>query len=260
MNRDQLRQFAVVFTTILTLVMNGLATGLPLNNITTGEISDMWVNYFTPAGYVFAIWGVIYTGLIAFTIYHSLPSQRENNRLRSLSWLFVFTNLLNSAWIVAWQYLYVKTSWVIMLVFLATILVLYARIGTGIKPTSRKEYWLINVPFSIYTAWITVATIANTTVFFQSLGWETTPTTMAPIWSAFVIVVGAVITGYVVYTRRDVAYAGVVIWAYVGIVVKYTGTTLVVGTAGAMVAVVAVVLIAGLIRTPPPARLQGSAA
>ncbi len=169
MNRDQLRQFAVVFTTILTLVMNGLATGLPLNNITTGEISDMWVNYFTPAGYVFAIWGVIYTGLIAFTIYHSLPSQRENNRLRSLSWLFVVTNLLNSAWIVAWQYLYVKTSWVIMLVFLATILVLYARIGTGIKPTSRKEYWLINVPFSIYTAWITVATIANTTVFFLSL-------------------------------------------------------------------------------------------
>lgn len=260
MNRDQGRQFAVIVTTLLTLVMNGLATGLPLNNITTGEISDMWVNYFTPAGYVFAIWGVIYTGLIAFTIYHSLPSQKENPRLRSIGWLFVVSNLFNSAWIVAWQYLYVNISWVIMLGLLATLLTLYVRIGTGIKPTSRREMWLINIPFSIYTAWITVATIANTTVLFQNLGWETTPTTMAPIWSALVIVVGAVITGYVVYTRRDVAYAGVVIWAYAGIVVKYMDTTLVMGMAGAMAATVLVVLIAGLIRTRPPGRLQGSMA
>ena len=96
---------------------------------------------------------------------------------------------------------------------LATLLTLYARIGTGIKPTSRREMWLINVPFSIYTAWITVATIANTTVFLQNLGWEGAPLS-GPFWSAFVIVVGAAITGIVVYTRRDVAFAGVVIWNY----------------------------------------------
>ncbi len=259
MNRDMWRQFAVIFTTVLTLVMNGLATGLPLGGMDTGALSDMWANYFTPAGYVFAIWGVIYTGLIAFTIYHSLPSQRDNARLRSLSGLYIVTNLLNSSWIVAWQYRQWTLSWVIMLAFLGVMLVLYTRIGTGVKPTSRKEFWLINVPFSIYTAWITVATIANTTVFLQNLGWEGAPLS-APLWSAIIIVVGAAITGYVVYTRRDVAYASVVIWAYVGIVAKYTGTTLVVGTAGAMAAVVAVVLIAGLIRTRPPGRLQGSPA
>ncbi len=259
MNRDQGRQFAVIFTTLLTLVMNGLATGLPLNNITTGEISDMWVNYFTPAGYVFAIWGVIYTGLIAFTIYHSLPSQKENPRLRSIGWLFVVSNLFNSAWILAWQYLYVNISWVIMLGILATLLTIYARIGTGLKPASRRERWLINIPFSIYTAWITVATIANTTVFLQNLGWEGAPLS-GPFWSATMIVVGAAIAGYVVYTRRDVAYAGVVIWAYVGIVVKYMDTTLVMGTAGVMAAAVAAILIAGLIRTPGPGRMQGSVA
>lgn len=259
MNRDLWRQFAVIFTTLLTLVMNGLATGLPLNNITTGEIWIGGSTYFTPAGYVFAIWGVIYLGLAAFTLYHSLPSQRENPRLRSIGWLFVVSNLFNSAWIVAWQYLYVNISWVMIWGILATLLTLYARIGTGIKPTSRREMWLINVPFSIYTAWITVATIANTTVFLQNLGWEGAPLS-GPFWSAFVIVVGAAITGIVVYTRRDVAFAGVVIWAYVGIIVKYTGTALVMGTAGAMVAVVAGVLIAGLIRTRPPGRLQGSLA
>jgi hypothetical protein len=259
MNRDNWRQFTVIFTTVLTLVMNTLATTLPLNGVDTGQISDRWVNFFTPAGYVFAIWGVIYTGLIAFTVYHSLPSQRENPRLRSIGWLFVASNLFNSAWIVAWHYFQWTLSWFIMLGILGTLLTIYMRIGTGVKPTSRKEMWLINVPFSIYTAWITVATIANTTVFLQNLGWEGAPLS-APFWSAFVIVVGAAITGFVVYTRRDIAFASVVIWAYIGIVVKYTDTALVMGTAGVMAAVVAIILIAGLIRTPPPGRLQGAAA
>lgn len=259
MNRDNWRQFAVIFTTILTLTMNTLASVLPINGVDTGSVSDRWVNYFTPAGYVFAIWGVIYTGLIAFTVYHSLPSQRENPRLRAIGWLFVVSNLFNSAWILAWHYFQWTLSWVIMLGILVSLLTIYTRIGAGIKPTSRKEMWLINVPFSIYTAWITVATIANTTVMLQSLGWEGAPLS-GQIWSAIVIVVGAAITSYVVYTRRDIAFAGVVIWAYLGIVVKYTGIGLVVGAAGVMAAVVAVVLIAGLMRTRPPGRRQGSPA
>ena len=259
MNRDMWRQFAVIFTLILTLTMNTLASVLPINGVDTGSVSDQWVNYFTPAGYVFAIWGVIYTGLIAFTVYHSLPSQRENPRLRAVGWLFVVSNLFNSAWILAWHYFQWTLSWAIMLGILATLLAIYIRIGTGIKPTSRKEMWLINVPFSIYTAWITVATIANTTVMLQSLGWEGAPLS-GQIWSAIVIVVGAAITSYVVYTRRDIAFAGVMIWAYLGIVVKYTGIGLVIGAAGVMAAVVAVVLIAGLMRTRPPGRRQGSPA
>lgn len=260
MNRDNWRQFAVIFTTVLTLVMNTLATTLPLNGVDTGAISDRWVNFFTPAGYVFAIWGVIYTGLIAFTVYHSLPSQKENSRLRAIGWIFVVSNLFNSAWIVAWHYFQITLSWVLMLGILATLLTIYIRIGTGIKPTSRRENWLINVPFSIYTAWITVATIANTTVLLQNLGWEGAPLS-APFWSAFVIIVGALITSFVVYTRRDIAFAGVVIWAYVGIVVKYAGTPLVVGTAGAMAAAVLIVLIASFVRTRPSGgQLQSSPA
>jgi len=49
-----------------------LANALPLNGQTTGEISDRFQVYFVPAGYVFAIWFVIYLGLIAFAVYQAL--------------------------------------------------------------------------------------------------------------------------------------------------------------------------------------------
>jgi len=74
--KDKIRQIAVVLSSLLTIVVNSLANALPLNGQTTAEISDRFVVYFTPAGYVFSIWGVIYIGLVAFTIFQALPSQR----------------------------------------------------------------------------------------------------------------------------------------------------------------------------------------
>ena len=62
MNKDILRQSVNVLAVIATIVVNGLASALPLNDQTTGEISDRFQVYFVPAGYVFSIWGLIYLG------------------------------------------------------------------------------------------------------------------------------------------------------------------------------------------------------
>src|SRR5512135_3282915 len=97
--KDLLRQLAVIVTVVGTLVVNGLANALPLNGLNTGQISDRFNVYFVPAGYVFAIWGLIYIGLIAFAIYQALPSQRANPRLRAIGWWIVLGGLANSAWI-----------------------------------------------------------------------------------------------------------------------------------------------------------------
>ena len=64
MNKDTLRQLVNVITLIIALTVNGLANALPLNGKMTGAISDSFAVYFVPAGYVFAIWGVIYLSLI----------------------------------------------------------------------------------------------------------------------------------------------------------------------------------------------------
>ena len=54
---------------IATLFMNYLSnTGL-FNDNTNKTISDLYNNYFTPAGYAFSIWGFIYLGLLGFVFY-----------------------------------------------------------------------------------------------------------------------------------------------------------------------------------------------
>ncbi len=86
--KDTLRQITNLITVIIALTVNILASALPLNGQNTGEISDRFQVYFVPAGYVFSIWGIIYIGWIAFTIYQFRTSQKESPRLRRLG-LFV---------------------------------------------------------------------------------------------------------------------------------------------------------------------------
>src|SRR5512137_3187399 len=129
--KDMLRQFSVLLTVLATLVINGLANALPLNGLNTGQISDRFHVYFVPAGYVFAIWGVIYLGLIAFAVFQALPSQRENPRLRATGWWIALGGLANSTWIFLWHYLQFPLTLVAMLVLLATLIITYLRLGTG---------------------------------------------------------------------------------------------------------------------------------
>ncbi|MEZ4634633.1 MAG: tryptophan-rich sensory protein [Caldilineaceae bacterium] len=252
MNRDIFRQILAVVTFIATVTVNSYANIAAIGTMSVAEISDSFPNYFTPAGYVFSVWSAIYLGLLAFSIYQALPSQREKPLMRRLGWLFILTNVFNGTWIFAWQFLLFPLSWLIIVGLLITLLVIYLRLDQERGVVGAAQTWLVHVPFSLYTAWVTVATIANTTVLLQDLGFEGGP--IAPqLWSAVIIVVGAAIAGYVIYTRRDIAFTAVIVWAYAGIVVKYLeDSNLVVYTAGVMAAAVIVALIVGLLRNQPP--------
>ena len=260
MNRDILRQILAVGTFLATVTVNSYANISVIGTMSVGEISDSFQNFFTPAGYVFSVWGVIYLSLLGFSIYQALPSQREKPLMRRIGWLFILTNIFNGTWIFAWQFLLFPLSWVIIVGLLITLLLIYRQLDAERGRVGVAQKLLVHVPFSLYTAWVTVATIANTTILLQDLGFNGGP--IAPqIWSAVIIVVGATIAGYVIYTRRDIAFTGVIVWAYAGIVNNYLSTEIVAYTAGAMAAAVVVVLIAGLIRNQPPGRqLQSGAA
>lgn len=244
MNQDKVRQLANVILLIVTLVINGLANGLPINGQTTGEISDRFPIYFVPAGYVFSIWGLIYLGLLAFVIYQALPSQRQNPRLQKLGYAFALSCLANSAWILAWHYEQFGLTVLLLLTVLICLIVSYLRLGIGRQPVSRAETWLVRVPFSIYLGWATVATIANITqwlYFVEWHGWGVAP----EIWAVVMLVVGVLVTAAMSFSRGDMGYQLVIIWAYVGIAVKQAATPIVANTAWAMAALVLVILIAG---------------
>jgi hypothetical protein len=218
--KDQLRQMAVIVTILATLVVNGLANALPLNGLNTGQISDRFNVYFVPAGYVFSIWGLIYLGLIVFAIFQALPSQRENPRLRATGWWISLGGLANSVWIFFWHYEQFPLTLIAMLVLLGTLIVTYLRLGIGRATVPAAETWFARLPFSIYLGWITVATVANVTSLLDYLKWNGFG--IAPeIWMGIVLAAVLVIAALMNFTRRDIAYTAVILWALAGISVKH---------------------------------------
>ncbi len=244
MNKDRLRQVVNVLAVIATIAVNGLANALPINGQTTGEISDRFQVYFTPAGYVFSIWGLIYLALIAFAVYQALPAQRENPRLRRVGYLFALSCVANVAWLFAWHYERFPLTLVAMLALLLLLIAVYLRLEIGRAQVSPAERWLAHVPFSIYLGWITVATIANVTTLLDYAnwgGWGIGP----EAWTIIVLVVALGIASLVSLTRGDVAYMLVLVWAFAGIGVKHAATPTVAIAAWAITALTAVMLVVG---------------
>lgn len=217
MNRDTLRQIAVIVITVVTLVVNGLATALPLNNVTTRELSDMYLVRFVPAGYVFAVWGIIYIGFMMYSIYQGLNSQRTNPRLQKIGWWFVVGSVANSLWLVFWHHFQVEVTMVMMLILLATLI--YTVITLVRMPAaSLLERIMVDIPFHIYTGWISVATIVNVTVLLDKQGVKNDG---LGIWLAIGLTGIAVVLALLQrWWRRDTAYGFVIAWALYGVGVK----------------------------------------
>ena len=237
MNKDVTRQVANVVALLGTLVVNFLANALPLNGLTTGEISDRLPVYFVPAGYTFSIWGIIYLGLIGFAVFQALPSQRQSPHLRRLGYFFVLSCLANVAWLFLWHYLVLPLTLVAMVALLVLLILTYLRLGKNVIDVTATEKWLLQVPFSIYLGWISVATIANASSVLYSLGWGGWGIS-EPVWAVIMLVVATVITLTMLVIRRDVAYAAVIVWAFVGIMAGQSDTLLVAAPAGLMAGVV----------------------
>ncbi|MFW9778228.1 MAG: TspO/MBR family protein [Candidatus Heimdallarchaeota archaeon] len=228
--KNSLFTIGSIVSLIMTIIVNFLAIALPLNGKTTQELSDGYPNPFTPAGYVFSIWSIIYTLLIVFVLYQTV--NREKVFDSTLSGLFIISNIFNSVWIFLWHYEQIFLSLVVMIGLLLTLIGIYWRLKIGLVEVDSRTKWAVHVPFSVYLGWISVATIANTTVFLLSINWDGFGVG-AEIWTGIVLFVATILAMILVMTRNDVAYGLVAIWAFIGIIVKqFTTSTIVAGTAG----------------------------
>lgn len=230
MTKDTLRQLANVFSVVLALTVNILASALPLNGQNTGAISDRFHVYFVPAGYVFAIWGIIYIGWIAFAIYQARPAQRESPRLRKLGYLFALSGLFNAAWLFCWHYNQFGLSVIVMLALLGLLVASYLNLNVGRTPVSQAEKWSVDIPFSVYLGWISVATIANVTDWLYFINWNGFG--IAPqTWAVIMLGVASLLGLWMTFSRRDSGYAFVLVWSFAGIAVKQAAEPLVANSA-----------------------------
>jgi hypothetical protein len=231
-----------------TIVVNALANILPINNITTGALSDLYPNLFVPAGLTFAIWGLIYVLLGIFAIYPLVPQVRRDPQkvefVQRIGPLFFVSCLANMGWIFAWHYQIVPLSLVSMLILLGALLAIYLRLNIGKSEATRAERYFVHLPFSVYLGWITIATIANVTALLVDIDWNTWGLGQE-FWAVAVIIVGIAIALSVLFTRKDIYYSLVVDWALLGILLKRLSPTGVAAQSVVTVTIVGLVLITG---------------
>jgi hypothetical protein len=238
-----LRYANIVFF-VLTVVINSLAGSTKIiGGRNTADVSNANSTLITPAGYVFAIWGVIYILLGIFVVYQALPSQKGKEYLDKISWLFILSSIVNIAWLFAWQYEYLSLSVLLIFALLATLIAIYVRLGIGKSNAISREKLAVHLPFSVYIGWITVASIADVAATLVSYNWNgfgISPST----WAILVVAVALLITMLMLATRKDIAYALVIIWALVGIGVNHNGNQTVVTLTEVASALVAIALVA----------------
>jgi benzodiazapine receptor len=229
----------------LTVVVNSLAGSTTLiGSKTTADVSNLNPTLITPAGYVFAIWGVIYILLGVFVVFQELPSEKGKDFQSKISWLFILSSVLNMTWLFLWQNEILSLSVVIMFLLLASLIAIYLRLNVGKSAAPLREKLAVHLPFSVYLGWITIASIANVAAYLISVDWDGFGIPLET-WAILIIIVALLITLAVVITRKDIAYALVIIWALGGIAVNQAAYPNVVTAAEAasIVAALAVVVV-----------------
>lgn len=211
----KIRAYLNVLALTAVIVVNYLANALPLNGYTTGELSAKYDVLITPAGYVFSIWGLIYTLLAILVIYQALPKNLNKPVFQSIGYWFVINCVLNCLWIFVWHYEQLGLSWIVMIGLLLSLIVIYTKIQN-----QEEQSDFVRLPFSIYIGWISVATIVNTAVVLKYGGWNGFGLSSVT-WTIIMLFIGTLLATIFTIKNKDLAYPLVFAWAYTGIGVRH---------------------------------------
>lgn len=230
---------------LATLSVNALSNFFPIQGLNIGEVANTILQgvQITPANYAFAIWGLIYLGLIAYGIYQLLPAQRHNSTIQRVDLLLIIACLAQIAWVYLFTLQMFWLSVIAMLAILLPLIGAYLQLGIG-KRVSREFKWLVHVPFSIYLGWISVATIVNVASALYVSGWDGWGIS-AVSWTVIMLLIGAAIASIIAIQRADIAFTLVFIWAYVAIAVRHLANPAISITAVVAAIVLAVLLVIG---------------
>lgn len=206
-------RWAVLFTILLNVAFSYLYMYLP-GVKTMKEVSDQYNSLFTPAPYTFSIWGLIYFSFVVYGIAQLMPSEKSKWIYDRLAGPVIFIQLMGIAWVTAFSYEYMTTSYGIILFMLGAGTVAFGRAKNAmINPAYSR--WL-TVPFSLFLGWISAAFIANTAIYLLYRGFDVTfPETIN--YAAAMIAIAFWLAVVVSLVFRDWIFPMVMAWALYGI-------------------------------------------
>lgn len=219
------RSIAIVnsLSVVFALSVNFLSQSVGINGNTVGSLSDKYANLFTPAGYAFSIWGIIFLGMIAYAanqLRDAFTQPQDTDHIQQSGVWFALANVMNGLWIVAWLYEYTGLSVIIMTVLLLSLLKLVLNGNMTRWDAPFKTIALVWWPVCIYVGWISVALIANVSAYLAKVGWDGGPLSEEQ-WTIVMIVVATLLNLAVMILRSMREFAAVGIWSLMAIYVRH---------------------------------------
>ena len=227
--------------------MNVLSTfGVFFGN-TNRDVSDNYKTRITPAGFAFAIWGLIYFFQACFVVWSLLPQQKNNNLIfHGVSWFFVLSCVLNGIWVLVFAIntdIAVQICAFILFLVLGSALIIYVRTNAWLRINNTwPEFLFIDVAISLYAGWLTLASILNVSIAIIASGvTDTLWDVSADTWGCVMLGVALFINVLIVLTRQDFVFPLVLAWATNAIrveseVYEIQLTALIVAIAGLVIA------------------------
>lgn len=212
-------QIANGFFLVFTVIFNYLSNTGIFNGKTIGNVSDQYHNLFTPAGYAFSIWGLIYLLLFGFVIYtgRSLFNPAKNNAdefVIKIGWWFVISCVANCAWILTWLYGYTRISVLVLVISLVSLLIILME---ALKyKASKAEIFFINIPFQIYSGWVSVALIAAAAAWLKKIDWNMLGLNEIT-WTIIMITIATIIHLLMTWKKNAPVFSLVAVWALIAI-------------------------------------------
>jgi hypothetical protein len=245
----------VVLATAVVLAVNGVASTRGINGVRTGEVAARYDLPFTPAGWAFSIWGAIYLALAAFTLYQLAGHGAASRRVAAVRPAYVFTGVANAAWLWFWHQESLGTTLAVMLLLLGALIAAY-RVLRAADAESVAESWCVDLPFSLYLGWISVATIANLSVV---VAYASRAGPLEPVvWSQLMLVALAGVVLLAWRVLRDPVFLVVLAWAAAGVALK-PGQAPVVAVPAMLVAALSGMAAMGVLLAAPLQRYLGGA-
>ncbi|GAA0872684.1 hypothetical protein GCM10009117_18310 [Gangjinia marincola] len=220
-----IKRLAVLNTisVVLVIAVNYVSQALRLNNTTIGELSDQYDNLFTPASYAFAIWGLIFLSLLAYSIFQlkrAFGDSTPTDVIVQTEYWFMLANLLNCAWVFAFVYEYTGLSVLIMLGILVCLIQVIIKTNMERWDAPISIIAFVWWPICLYSGWIAVATIANVSAYLTKIGWDGFGLS-DETWTLIMISVATLVNGFMIITRNMREFAMVGLWALVAIYVRH---------------------------------------
>lgn len=203
---------------VVLVVANFIAVLMPFFGKSPGDVSDLYPNLLTPADLTFRIWSVVYIliGIFIFVQAKSYFDRKDSlsDEVEAIGSLFAVSCVLNIGWIVIWTSLFIPLAFAFIFVLWVLLMVVNYKLAKV-----ENASWAYTVPFSIYFAWISIATLAtlnvtliNLDIAFLGFNEEN--------WTAGWVGLGVLGTLLFQYLNKSIWFTLVIIWSYFGIYIK----------------------------------------